>query len=174
MGGIPNLRKTILFTRPSSEKARIIIAFIGRNKQINQPEMNYRLFLPHAFTLIITCFSLPAQELSSRQDVWEQMVMSTKSDDWSWIDAIQMSMPVFAKLGTVLDDTSYYRKMYDLYSFTKYQHGDSGLYNRQDHLWWRDGNFDPPVTTPNGFNMYWSRGNGWVCVASTTLGHWVE
>lgn len=92
----------------------------------------------------------------------DQMVGSEKSDDWSWIDAIQMSMPVFAKLGAVLDDTSYFRKMYDLYSFSKYHQGDSGLYNKQDHLWWRDENFDPPVTTPNGFNMYWSRGNGWV------------
>jgi rhamnogalacturonyl hydrolase YesR len=95
----------------------------------------------------------------------DQMVESTKTDDWSWIDAIQMSMPVFAKLGTVLEDTSYFRKMYDLYSFTKYHHGDSGLYNSHDHLWWRDGNFDPPVTTPNGLQMYWSRGNGWVFAA---------
>ncbi len=97
------------------------------------------------------------------------MVESSKSDDWSWIDAIQMSMPVFAKLGTVLEDTSYFRKMYDLYHFTKYMHGDSGLYNRNEHLWWRDATFDPPDTTPNGFNIYWSRGNGWVYAALTRV-----
>jgi len=103
-----------------------------------------------------------------RQNI-DLMVDSAKSDDWSWIDAIHMSMPVFAKLGAVLEDTSYFRKMYDMYSFTKYQHGDSGLYNRQDHLWWRDANFDPPVTTPNGLNVYWSRGNGWVFAALTRV-----
>lgn len=94
-----------------------------------------------------------------------RMVDDDKNDDWSWIDAIQMSMPVFAKLGVVHNDTNYFDKMYKLYSFTKYQHGDNGLYNQEDHLWWRDGNFDPPVTTPNGVNMYWSRGNGWVYAA---------
>lgn len=93
------------------------------------------------------------------------MVDDDKNDDWWWIDAIQMSMPVFAKLGVIHNDTNYFDKMYKLYSYTKYQHGDNGLYNQNDHLWWRDENFDPPVTTPSGNNMYWSRGNGWVYVA---------
>lgn len=95
----------------------------------------------------------------------DQMVQSPDADAWSWVDAIQMSMPVFAKLGTVLEDTSYYRKMYDLYSFTKYKHGEAGLYNPEEHLWWRDGDFDPPFTSPNGLQVYWSRGNGWVFAA---------
>lgn len=95
----------------------------------------------------------------------DYMVNSEKADDWSWIDAMQMSMPVFAKLGAVLNDTSYFRKMYDLFSFSKYYHGDSGLYNAYEHLWWRDATFVPPVTTPNGLNLYWSRGNGWVFAA---------
>ena len=29
-------------------------------------------------------------------------------------------------------------------------------------LWWRDKDFVPPYTEPNGKNCYWSRGNGWV------------
>lgn len=93
------------------------------------------------------------------------MVKSDKSDDWSWIDAIQMSMPVFARLGVIYNDTSYFRKMYDLYSYTKYKHGDKGLYNPADHLWWRDKDFDPPYKEPNGEDCYWSRGNGWVVAA---------
>lgn len=95
----------------------------------------------------------------------DSMVNDDKNDDWWWIDAIQMSMPVFAKLGVVHNDTNYFDKMYKLYSYTKYQHGDNGLYNQVDHLWWRDGNFDPPVTTPNDKMLYWSRGNGWVYAA---------
>ncbi|MDQ6610369.1 MAG: glycoside hydrolase family 88 protein [Bacteroidota bacterium] len=95
----------------------------------------------------------------------DSMVQSQKKDDWSWIDALQMAMPVFVKLGVLYNDTSYFRKMYDLYSFTKYNHGDKGLYNSIDHLWWRDKDFDPPYTEPNGKPCYWSRGNGWVLAA---------
>jgi len=95
----------------------------------------------------------------------ENMVSSDKSDDWHWIDAIQMSMPVFTRLGVVLKDTAYFRKMYDLYAYTKYKHGGNGLYNAAEHLWWRDKDFVPPYKEPNGRNCYWSRGNGWVLAA---------
>lgn len=95
----------------------------------------------------------------------DAMVKSDKRDDWNWIDALQMAMPVFVRLGVVYKDTSYYRKMYDLYSFTKYNHGGKGLYNQAEHLWWRDKDFVPPYKEPNGQNCYWSRGNGWVVAA---------
>jgi rhamnogalacturonyl hydrolase YesR len=93
------------------------------------------------------------------------MVKSEKADDWDWIDALQMAMPVFTRLGIVYNDTSYFRKMYDMYNFTKNKHGDKGLYNQADHLWWRDEDFDPPYKEPNGEDCYWSRGNGWVVAA---------
>ena len=95
----------------------------------------------------------------------DNMVQTDKSDDWNWIDAIQMAMPVFAKLGKLYNDTGYYKKMYDLYSYAKYKQGDSGLYNKAEHLWWRDKDFDPPYKEPNRQNCYWSRGNGWVFAA---------
>jgi unsaturated rhamnogalacturonyl hydrolase len=95
----------------------------------------------------------------------DNMVSSDKKDDWNWVDAIQMAMPVFARLGVLYNDTSYFRKMYDLYAFTKYNHGGKGLYNAEDHLWWRDKDFVPPYKEPNGENCYWSRGNGWVLAA---------
>lgn len=93
------------------------------------------------------------------------MVASSKVDDWFWIDALQMAMPVFTRLGVVYKDTSYFRKMYDIYSYTKYKHGGSGLYNTSENLWWRDKGFVPPYKEPNGANCYWSRGNGWVVAA---------
>ncbi|HER08859.1 MAG TPA: T9SS type A sorting domain-containing protein [Bacteroides sp.] len=93
------------------------------------------------------------------------IVQDEKVDDWSWIDAIQMAMPVYAKLGVVHQDTSYFRKMHEMYMFTKTRHGDNGLYNTEDHLWYRDRDFDPPYTTPGGKPCYWSRGNGWVFAA---------
>jgi len=95
----------------------------------------------------------------------DKMVSSDKVDDWWWIDALQMAMPVFTRLGVIYNDTSYFRKMYELYAFAKYKHGDKGLYNPVDHLWWRDKDFDPPYKEPNGEDCYWSRGNGWVLVA---------
>lgn len=95
----------------------------------------------------------------------DNMVHSDQKDDWSWIDAMQMAMPVFVRLGVIYNDTSYFRKMYDLYSVTKYHHGGKGLYNSEDHLWWRDKDFVPPYKEPNGEDCYWSRGNGWVIAA---------
>lgn len=95
----------------------------------------------------------------------DNMVDDDKADDWSWVDAIQMSMPLFAKLGVIHNDTNYFDKMYKLYAYSKYQHGENGLYNPEDGLWWRDGNFDPPAVTPAGKQIYWSRGNGWVYAA---------
>lgn len=95
----------------------------------------------------------------------DSMKMTNKIDDWSWVDALQMGMPVFVKLGNLYNDTSYFNRMYQMYSFTKNNHGDKGLYNTNEHLWWRDKDFDPPYKEPNGDDCYWSRGNGWVVAA---------
>jgi hypothetical protein len=92
----------------------------------------------------------------------DNMVHSDKVDDWHWIDAIQMAMPVFTRLGVLYKDTAYFRKMYELYRWTR---TGLGLYNAADHLWWRDKDFTPPYKEPNGQNCYWSRGNGWVLAA---------
>jgi unsaturated rhamnogalacturonyl hydrolase len=95
----------------------------------------------------------------------DSMVASRKIDDWNWIDALQMAMPVFAKLGVIYSDNAYFEKMYQIYQFSKTQHGGSGLYNPKDHLWWRDKDFVPPYKEPNGKDCYWSRGNGWIVAA---------
>ncbi|MEP7237010.1 MAG: glycoside hydrolase family 88 protein [Ferruginibacter sp.] len=95
----------------------------------------------------------------------DKMMLTNKIDDWNWIDAIQMAMPVFAKLGVIYNDTNYFHRMYEMYAFTKYKHGDNGLFNATEGLWWRDKDFDPPYKEPNGEDCYWSRGNGWVVAA---------
>ena len=94
----------------------------------------------------------------------DNMVNSEKSDDWDWIDAIQMAMPIFAQLGVLYNDNAYYEKMYDLYSTSRNEIG-GGLWNPEHGLWWRDADFVPPHTSPNGKDVYWSRGNGWVVAA---------
>lgn len=93
------------------------------------------------------------------------MMQSRRIDDWWWIDAIQMAMPVFAKLGTLLDDRTYHDRMNAMFLYAKNMQGGGGLFNAEDGLWWRDRDFVPPHTTSNNKNRYWSRGNGWVIAA---------
>ena len=95
----------------------------------------------------------------------DMLVNTPQVDDWSWIDAIQMGMPVLAQLGEMFNDNRYYEKMYQMYAFSKNKHGQTGLYNPKEGLWWRDAAFVPPYKEPNGKNCYWSRGNGWVYAA---------
>lgn len=95
----------------------------------------------------------------------DNMMQTDKIDDWNWIDALQMAMPVFTKLGVIYNDTNYFHRMYEMYAFTKYKHGENGLFDAANGLWWRDKDFDPPYKEPNGENCYWSRGNGWVVAA---------
>jgi rhamnogalacturonyl hydrolase YesR len=94
----------------------------------------------------------------------DSMINTDKIDDWNWIDALQMAMPVFAKLGALYKNDAYFNRMYEMYKCTKDSIG-GGLYNHEDKLWWRDAAFKPPYTEPNGENCYWSRGNGWVFAA---------
>lgn len=96
------------------------------------------------------------------QQSLDGMVNSSKVDDWWWCDALQMAMPVFARMGAVRHDPRYAEKMYALYHDAKTRRG---LYNSVDHLWWRDQSFMPPYREPNGRYCYWSRGNGWVLAA---------
>lgn len=95
----------------------------------------------------------------------DAMVASGKVDDWSWIDALQMAMPVFAQLGVLEKNPAYFETMYQIYVYSKTRHGGNGLYNPNDGLWWRDKDFVPPYKEPNGKDCYWSRGNGWVVAA---------
>jgi unsaturated rhamnogalacturonyl hydrolase len=95
----------------------------------------------------------------------DSMVNSSKEDDWNWVDALQMAMPVFARLSVLYNDPGYLEKMHKLYMYSKTVHGTHGLYNPEDNLWWRDKDFVPPYKEPNGEDCYWSRGNGWALAA---------
>ena len=96
----------------------------------------------------------------------DNLVYSSSSADWTWIDAIFMSMPVFARLGVLTGDSIYFNRMYDLYAYNKYT---LGLYNSSEGLWYRDVNYKPPYATKNGQDCYWSRGNGWVVGAHVRI-----
>ena len=104
------------------------------------------------------------ERLAAIEQNMEKMLNSPKNSDWTWIDALQMAMPVMAKLGVLRKDDRYFEKMYALYNHTKTVEG-GGLYNPEDGLWWRDKDFVAPYKEPNGQDCYWSRGNGWVYAA---------
>ncbi len=94
----------------------------------------------------------------------DMLVNTPQVDDWTWIDAIQMGMPVLVKLGTLKGDARYYEKAYAMYAWARNTLA-GGLYNAKEGLWWRDKDFVPPYKEPNGEDCYWSRGNGWVVAA---------
>jgi rhamnogalacturonyl hydrolase YesR len=93
----------------------------------------------------------------------DNMLKNDVTNVWTWVDAIQMSMPVFARLGVLQPDAGYFDAMYELYSYPK-RTAAEGLYNTTDHLWWRDAIWKAEKT-PSGKQVYWSRGNGWVFAA---------
>jgi rhamnogalacturonyl hydrolase YesR len=105
------------------------------------------------------------ERIKDIKECMDNMVNSEKKDDWTWIDALQMAMPVFVQLGVIYKDDRYYEKMYEMYMHTKNVQGDKGLYNPTEGLWYRDKDFDPPYVTPAGKSCYWSRGDGWVVAA---------
>jgi rhamnogalacturonyl hydrolase YesR len=90
-----------------------------------------------------------------------------KDDDWWWVDALHMAMPPFARVGKLLGDTRYWTKMDALYTHTRSAEGGTGLLNPPDRLWWRDARYNLPggKASPNGKNVYWSRGDGWAIAA---------
>lgn len=90
--------------------------------------------------------------------------------DWTWIDAIQMGLPVLTKMTLIKskeNDAAYARyaeQGWKMYYYTRDKLA-GGLFNEKEGLWWRDKDFIPPYKEPNEKNCYWSRGNGWVYAA---------
>lgn len=103
----------------------------------------------------------------------DDMMATTQVNDWYWIDAIQMAMPIFAMLGTITDDDAYWERMNEMYVYTRNKHGGTKkggglpLFNETTGLWYRDYQFDPPYhdLKETDKDCYWSRGNGWVYMA---------
>ena len=96
-----------------------------------------------------------SSDLTGITDSISGMVSSTVDNEWTWIDAVNMSMPDFAELGSIYNNTNYYTKMYALYSYAKYS---VPLYDSTTGLWWEDGTY-------TNSSVHWSRGNGWIFAA---------
>lgn len=93
-----------------------------------------------------------------------QKQMQTKIGWWTWIDAIQMAMPVYAQMYAITGDRAYIEHGMKMYRWIRNECG-GGLFNLKDGLWWRDADYVPPYKEKDGKDCYWSRGNGWVLAA---------
>ena len=94
-----------------------------------------------------------------------QKQMQTKIGWWTWIDAIQMAMPVYAQMYKITGDRKYLEHGMKIYRWSRNECG-GGLFNEKgDGLWWRDADYVPPYKEKDGKDCYWSRGNGWVLAA---------
>ena len=83
---------------------------------------------------------------------------------WTWIDAIQMAMPLYAQMYKVTGERKYIDHAMKMYNWSRNTLA-GGLFNQKEGLWWRDADYVAPYQTPDGKNCYWSRGNGWVYAA---------
>ena len=83
---------------------------------------------------------------------------------WTWIDAIQMAMPLYMQAYKATGDRKYADHAMKMYLWSRNTLA-GGLFNEKEGLWWRDKDYVAPYQTPDGKNCYWSRGNGWVYAA---------
>ena len=99
----------------------------------------------------------------TKENLAKQME-SGRVDYWTWIDAIQMAMPVYVKMYAITGNKQYLDYAMKSYAWSRNTCGN-GLFNVKEGLWWRDKDYVPPYKEKDGNNCYWSRGNGWVYAA---------
>jgi unsaturated rhamnogalacturonyl hydrolase len=75
---------------------------------------------------------------------------------WCWSDALFMSPPTWAELSAAVGEPRYLQYAdREFWATTEY------LYDRQEHLYYRDSRF-LHQRDEDGRKIFWSRGNGWV------------
>lgn len=75
---------------------------------------------------------------------------------WCWCDALFMAPPAWAATSRLTGDPVYLD-----YALEEYQATMDYLYDKEEHLFYRDSRFFER-RTQNGHKVFWSRGNGWV------------
>ena len=99
----------------------------------------------------------------TRQNL-DYQIGTNRIDYWTWIDAIQMAMPIYIKMYALTKDKKYLDYAMRSYEWSRNTCG-GGCFNVKEGLWWRDKDYVPPYQEKDGKNCYWSRGNGWVYAA---------
>lgn len=94
----------------------------------------------------------------------DHQIATGRNNYWTWIDAIQMAMPIYAKYYKVTGEQKYLDYAMSSYLWTRDTLA-GGLFDTKSGLWFRDKDYVPPYKEKDGNNCYWSRGNGWVYAA---------
>ena len=94
----------------------------------------------------------------------DNQMASDRHNYWTWIDAIQMAMPLYAQAYILTGNRAYLDYAMESYRWTRDECG-GGLFNKKNGFWWRDADFVPPYKEKDGNDCYWSRGDGWVYAA---------
>lgn len=94
----------------------------------------------------------------------DNQIATGRHDYWTWIDAIQMAMPLYAQMYKLTGERKYIDYAMESYRWTRNVCG-GGLFNTANGFWFRDKDFVPPYKEPDGKDCYWSRGDGWVYAA---------
>ncbi|MGH7979824.1 MAG: glycoside hydrolase family 88 protein, partial [Limisphaerales bacterium] len=84
------------------------------------------------------------------------MIQGKTPQSWSWCDALFMAPPSWLRLYAATGDERYIN-----YALTNFWRTADFLYDKDDHLFFRDSTFFDQ-REPNGAKVFWSRGNGWV------------
>ena len=104
------------------------------------------------------------KDMSKVKENLDHQMATGKYSYWTWIDAIQMAMPVYAKYTKLTGERKYLDYAMNSYKWSRDTLA-GGLFNKKEGLWWRDKDYVPPYKEKDGKNCYWSRGNGWVYAA---------
>lgn len=97
-------------------------------------------------------------DLRKRIDDEVVTVQQGKTSYWNYVDALNMAMPSFARIGVLDNKQADLDAMAKLFHYTEKQAGGHGLFNEANGLWYRDANY-------TGTGTFWSRGNGWALSA---------
>lgn len=104
------------------------------------------------------------KDLSKVKENLDHQMATNRVNYWTWIDAIQMAMPAYAKYAKITGERKYLDYAMNSYKWSRDTLAN-GLFNKKEGLWWRDKDYVPPYKEKDGSNCYWSRGNGWVYAA---------
>lgn len=94
----------------------------------------------------------------------DHQMATGRHDYWTWIDAVQMAMPLYAQMYRLTGRREYLDYAMESYRWTRDSCG-GGCFNEKTGLWYRDKDYVPPYREPDGRDCYWSRGDGWVYAA---------
>jgi unsaturated rhamnogalacturonyl hydrolase len=99
------------------------------------------------------------------RNTFDSLILDPKPGrvDWWWCDALYMAPPVLVRLANATGDQKYLE-----YLNTMFWDTHEFLYDKEEHLFYRDASFFDK-RTPSGKKTFWARGNGWVMAGTVRV-----